>query len=120
MQKVKGLSEYIYMIAFSKNCFYVNNKYEIETKVILNQRSFFKDYQLKCLNNTSIIFQCIKEKQDKDIQRERDGLRGKRRKGKRQKSAEKIGNDKPDKASFEKLLFLLIVAAQMHQHQVEF
>jgi hypothetical protein len=28
-------------------------------------------------------------------------------------------SEETDKVSFEKLLFLLIVAAQMHQHQVE-
>jgi hypothetical protein len=30
----------IYMITFSKNCFYVDNKHETETKVILHKRSF--------------------------------------------------------------------------------
>jgi hypothetical protein len=30
------------MITFSKNCFYVDNKHETETKMILNQPSFSK------------------------------------------------------------------------------
>jgi hypothetical protein len=57
----------IYMITFSKNCFYVDNKYETETKMIRKAAKLFKDYQVKCLHNTSLIFQFVKARQDKDI-----------------------------------------------------
>ncbi len=54
------------MIMFSKNCFYVDNKHETNGSDP-KPAKLFKDYQLKCLHNTSLIFQYIEAIQGKDI-----------------------------------------------------